>query len=69
MVTGKGFYLDIDGKYKDVGDNKNVAIKTLQHSVYGSIKYVVYSTVKSVVNWTPIDEYPELPDDWVEEIV
>lgn len=68
MVTGKGFYLDIDGKYKDVEDNEEIAILELEHSVYGLIKYVIYGDVNHAVNWTPTEEYPQLPDDWVEEI-
>ncbi|MHA1136505.1 MAG: hypothetical protein ACTSSE_08465 [Candidatus Thorarchaeota archaeon] len=68
MVTGKGFYLDVDGIYKDVDDNEEIAIVELEHSVYGLIKYVVYDDMNHVVNWTLTEEYPKLPDDWMEEI-
>ena len=68
MTTGKGFYLDIDKKYKDIEDNEEIVIEVLEHTVYGLIKYVVYDSVNHAVNWISTEEYPELPDDWVEEI-
>ena len=69
MVTGKGFYLDTDGKYKDVEDNEEIITLDIEHSVCGLIKYVVYDDVNHAVNWIPTEEYSQLPDDWVEEIV
>ena len=68
-MSKKGFYLDIDGLYKDVDDNDVIDIIELEHSVYGIIKYVVYNNINHAVNWTPSEELKLLPDDWVEEIV
>lgn len=69
MVSNKGFYLDADGKYKDIEDDEEITTLELEHSVYGLIKYLVYDEINHAVNWTPTDEYPLLPIDWEEEIV
>ena len=68
-MSTKGFYLDIDGLYKDIEDNEVIDIVELEHSDYGLIKYVVYNNINHAVNWTPTEDYPQLPDDWEEGIV
>lgn len=69
MVTGKGFYLDIDGKYKDVEDDEEITVLELEHSTYGLIKYVVYDGVNHAVNRPLTGEHSVWQDDWEEEIV
>jgi len=67
-MSTKGFYLDIDGLYKDIEDNETIDIIELEHTDYGLIKYLVYNNINHAVNWTPTEDYPQLPDDWEEEI-
>ena len=69
VVSSKGFYLDIDGKYKDIDDDEEITTQELEHSEYGLVKYVVYDDVTHAVNWNSTEEFSTLPEDWVGEIV
>lgn len=68
MVTEKGFYLDIDGLYKDIEDNEEIETQELDHSEYGHVKYLVYNGTTHAVCWTHNEGISELPEDWVEGI-
>lgn len=68
MVSGNGFYLDIDGKYKDIEDGEEIQIIELNHSEYGLIYYIVYNENNHIVNWVQTKEYIEIPPNWIDEI-
>ena len=68
MSDNKVFYLDMDGKYRNMDDGEELTIIELEHSAYGHIEYIVYNSINQVILWHPSEEYQMLPDDWEDEI-
>lgn len=59
------FWLNADGEYVD-DEESTLTVETLEHSEYGTIKYITFNSEYIAVNW---DGYDILPSDWTEEIV
>lgn len=68
MVDNIGIFLDIDNKFKDIKSKVEIEVLELEHTVFGLIKYVFYDEKFIVVDYTPTEDYPELPYYWMEEI-
>ena len=64
-----GFYLNTDGKYKDIESGEELEVKEVEHSNYGLIKYLFYNDKNHAVEWTPSEEIKELPEDWIDEVI
>lgn len=70
MVSEKGIFLDSDGKYKDIGDQEELTVQELNHSIYGVIKYISYDYGSGAMNQIVSVENQEngIPSDWEDEL-
>ena len=60
-----GFYLNEHGAYIDFESDSELEVFILEHSTYGTIKYVIIDDIKTVVqHWFEGD----LPNDWEGEL-